>query len=863
MYEEPDIVKMLRGKEKLGTLQSSLPSPSEKFEVQEKSSEDAPYESDDFAEDAVKTNTMDKDVCSSIVKKEKIAAALEESEERYKALFNSSFELVYLHDFKGNFIDANPVTFKLLGYNKEELGSLNFSSLLDKSQFWKAIKTIKEIKKYGRQKEPTEYRLKTKNGTFVDIETTAEMVYRNGKPYAIQGIARDITERKSAEEKLVTNEKKYRQLVETLQEGIWAIDKDANTTFVNPRMAEMLGYTVEEMQGKHLFSFMDEHGVVLAKQKLEQRQQGIMEQHEFEFIKKDGTRIYALLETSPLTDENDNYAGALAGVLDITKRKNTEEALREGEEKWTSLTRNTNDIIMMVDSKGIIQYINKTLPPYTPKETIGKTLYNYVPKDHHYIMSNSLTKVFKTGEPDNYEVSSNIPEIGTMWFSTKVVPIKHDGEVTDVILISTDITERKRVEERLRETEERFRIAAETSNDIVYEWDMQHSIQWFGKIDEMLGYCPGEFPRTFDAWTDLVHPEDKKRVATAVQAYLDGRMPYAIEYRVLTKDGACRWWTARGAVARTSDGHPIRWIGTVTDITERKKAEEELNESEEKFRDLFENANDLIQSADANGRFIYVNKKWLRTLGYTEDELKGLTITDILRKDQIPHCMEIIKEVYSGKSFERVETVFVSKDGREIYVEGSANAKFKDGKFIATRSIFRDITEHKKAEEHIKKQNEFVETVINSLQYSLYVIDKDYNIVLSNEAAKERGIVDGGRCHQFTHHSQEPCSGEHICPLKEVFRTGKSIVTEHIHFDNDGNSCNFDVHGDPIFDKDGQVIQMIEYSIDTTERKQAQEKLKEKIDELERYKKVTVDREMKMMDLKKRIIELEEKSMKR
>jgi len=140
---------------------------------------------------------------------------------------------------------------------------------------------------------------------------------------------RNLTERRQADEALRESEQKYRQLLETLNEGIWAIDHEACTTLVNPRMAEMLGYTVAEMQGKHLFTFMDAQGVELAQRNLERRQQGLKEQHDFEFIRKDGRRIYTVLETVPMTDAQGKYLGAIAGVMDITARKKAEEELEQ------------------------------------------------------------------------------------------------------------------------------------------------------------------------------------------------------------------------------------------------------------------------------------------------------------------------------------------------------------------------------------------------------------------------------------------------------------------------------------------------------------------------------------------------------
>jgi len=148
-----------------------------------------------------------------------------------------------------------------------------------------------------------------------------------GRVVKLFGTVQDISERKRAEEELRKSENKYRNLVENLQEGIWVIDKDSNTTFVNQPMTDMLQYTTDEMMGKHLFFFMDERGKELATKNLEQRRQGIKDQHEFEFTRKDGDKLYALLETSPIIDDKGNYAGAIAGVVDITERKRYEEKL--------------------------------------------------------------------------------------------------------------------------------------------------------------------------------------------------------------------------------------------------------------------------------------------------------------------------------------------------------------------------------------------------------------------------------------------------------------------------------------------------------------------------------------------------------
>lgn len=138
-------------------------------------------------------------IIDDITERKKAEAALRESEERYKTLFDCSLDCVYIHDFEGNFMDANGAALILLGYEKEEIRSLNFTSLLSADQLPLAFQTMQELKKTGQQQVPTEYRLRRKNGGEVDIETQASIIYRYGKPYAVEGIARDITERKRSE----------------------------------------------------------------------------------------------------------------------------------------------------------------------------------------------------------------------------------------------------------------------------------------------------------------------------------------------------------------------------------------------------------------------------------------------------------------------------------------------------------------------------------------------------------------------------------------------------------------------------------------------------------------------------------------
>jgi PAS domain S-box-containing protein len=200
---------------------------------------------------------------------------------------------------------------------------------------------------------------------------------REGLVTGIVAVIEDITERVKATDALSASEQKYRTIVETIQEGIWVIDKEGFTAYTNPRMSSMLGYTEQEMAGRHLSEFMDEEGREIARVNMDRRAAGIREQHDFEFLKKDGGRIYARLETGPLYDEDRNYAGAIAGVMDITELHTASEGLQLSEEKFSKFFQSNPSIAAITAMKtGELIDVNQAfidMMGFSMEELIGHT----------------------------------------------------------------------------------------------------------------------------------------------------------------------------------------------------------------------------------------------------------------------------------------------------------------------------------------------------------------------------------------------------------------------------------------------------------------------------------------------------------
>jgi PAS domain S-box-containing protein len=283
----------------------------------------------------------------------------------------------------------------------------------------------------------------------------------------------DITERKQAQEALRRSEKRYRQLLETLQEGIWALDRDANTSFVNPRMAEMLGYTVEEMQGKHLFSFMDDEGVEIAQRNLERRNAGIREQHDFEFLRRDGSRMYALLETSPILDDDGNYVGAIAGIQDITYRRQAEQALKKSE----ALLRETQQIARLggweldlgtsrVTWTDEVYRIHEVAPDFQPDLDNALEFYH---TDDRPRLEQAIREATERGKPWDLELQFTTATGERLWVRAIGRAEHQDGKVVRLSGTFQDITELKQAEHALEEAAkvaERNRLARDLHDSV-------------------------------------------------------------------------------------------------------------------------------------------------------------------------------------------------------------------------------------------------------------------------------------------------------------------------------------------------------------------------------------------------------------
>ncbi len=659
----------------------------------------------------------------------KVEEALEEIKERYKSLFDRSLYCVYLHDFEGRFLDANKAALKLLGYTKKQISNLSFVSLLDQPQLPRAFKLLDEIRMTGHQKEPSLFKLKTKNGDCVWAETEATVIYREGKPYAIQGIARDITESIEGEAKLRESQERYRTLAENAMDGIYIISPEG-FEYVNQAFEKIFSYKSKEVCNKN-FNFLelvhpDDRNLVLKRENGRKKGEKLPSEYSFRIMTKDGKTKYVEVNTVPLPGEKVRVLGILR---DITRRKLMELALQESEAKYRTLVQTSPDAVTATDLKGNIIYASpQTLKLHgfkSQKELIGKSSFTLIAAEDHAKAMKNLKKTLREGAIRDVEYTL-LRRDGTRFVGELNCALVKDAEETPRMFIATtrDITESKKAEEKIRETKARYQDLVEKAGVAILIDDRNAKIQYCNKkYAEMFGYTMEEMKK--QTIHSIVHPDDVERVMGYHKGRIQGKnVPSRYECRGIRKDGSVIFIEIH-AIALRKEGKISGTRSYIWDITERKKAESALQISEEKFRTLFNSAGDAIFIHDLNGRILEANQVACERLGYAREKLLRMNLADIDHPKSRAAVPKRIDELeYRGHIF--FETAHCNKNGTVMPIELSSRIIEYQGR-PAALSIARDITERKLAEEERKHSFERVrkalEETVNALASAVEMRD--------------------------------------------------------------------------------------------------------------------------------------------
>lgn len=560
--------------------------------------------------------------------------------------------------------------------------------------------------------------------------------------YAVEHV-RDITDRKRAEELLRESEKKHRILIENLQEGIWAIDKDGHTTFVNQRMAEMLGYTVQEMQGRHLFTFMDQAGVEDCKRQVERRKEGLSDQHDFIFLRKDGTPVHTSLHMSPIRDDEGKYIGGLAAVSDITDRRQAEEALKASRERLALALDATSDGLFDWDMKTGRAYFSSgyfRMLGYAPDEfpaSFEEWEARLHPDDRPLALK--VIAEYREHRRDSHEIETRIATKTGDWrwvlSRGRVTERDQNGRPLRMVGTHVDINDRKRAEESLRESEENYEHVINSMQEILSVINADGTFLFCNR-KAAANLSGGDTP------ADVIGKNIRQLVpAEQAEQLLDRYRLVSSTGRPLEQDvlvsmkSRDRWFHNSLQPIRYGRDGSAAILSLSLDITESKRDEEEVRRLKQQIEFILGAAKTGLDIVDPEFNMQYIDPEWQKIYG--DPSGKKCYEYFMGRTEMCPGCG--VPEALATKSVVITEQVLVREGNRPIQVT-TLPFQNKEGKWFAAE-VNVDISERKRMEEELRAKTVHLEESNTALRVLLKEWEEDKRVSEERIVSDLRSIV--------------------------------------------------------------------------------------------------------------------------
>ncbi len=611
----------------------------------------------------------------------------------------------------------------------------------------------------------------------------------------------------------------YRQIVESMYAGLCLYDKDGITMYVNPRMAQILGYNPNEMIGKHLFSFTDKKILNFAQKKLNRRKQGISEQFNIELLRKNGSKVYTRIETTPRFDIEGKYNGGISYITDISEQKISQDALQ----KSKNLIDKIFDILpvglWISDKNGKLIRSNKK----------GREIWGAEPlvgQDQYGVFKARRLPSGKEISPDDWALAHSINsgetivgemlEIDGFNGKKKIIlnytspVIGEDGKVEAGVIVNLDISKQSIILDALLESEITLIEAQKIANIGSWTYDLlTQKVKWSRQVFTIFGRDPkdGELPYPEGYKNHMVHPDDWEKFDAAVNRAASKGIGYNIIVRYINQtNGKIGFMHTRCRTQKDMNGKAIKLIGTCQDVTERIKAQEEIK-SLAKFPEEDPN---LVGRIDYDGKLLYCNHAYKRL--FNDNHHIPFKLKDATKKIAA-------EKIFNQKNIE-IEI------GDKIFLFNLI--PIKKEKYV--NFYGRDITKLKAIESVlIEKQNQ-LQVLLDYAPDSIYIKNKDSEFILNNRAHQKilgvSNIKEVLGKTDFDFFPQKDAK-KYFIDEQKIIKTGKLQLNyeEVVYFKNLKKRLFVSVSRVPFEDSKGKIIGIIGISRDISEMKKTEEAL--------------------------------------
>lgn len=575
-----------------------------------------------------------------------------------------------------------------------------------------------------------QYRFRTKSGEYRWVRDELRLLRGPaGQPLEIVGHCFDITERQKAETALRESEERYALVTEATLDGIFDWNLETGDSHISQRCKEILGYTSDEYAGDDFTNDCAAFFARLHPEDLTWLSELVTRPHagrtlelferEARFQRKDGAYCWVTARGQAVRNEAGLPTRFVGSIHDITERKRSEDAAAF----LASIVQSSEDSIVGNSLDGIILSWNASSERfwgYTAEEVIGKHVKILFPPERANEFSKNIQKIHRDEPIERFETVRVKKDGSQVAVSIIISPVKdHHGNLLGVAAIYRDITSRKQAEGQLlaakqaaeayaaslRASEERYALATQATYDGIFDWNLATGESYLSpRFKQILGYSPDELPNDLETFLDRVHSENREQVSGRIS----GNLPEADvetfedEIRVCCKDGNFRWVASSGRLVRSPEGKPMRFIGSIRDITGRKEAEAKLAASEKRLRDILDSLYGFVGLFTLDGTVLYVNRARLEAADASVEDVVGKPLWEVPTwghsAEEWGRLRTALDRAAGGETV-RYEANVLMKGGRQIAVD-TAFGPLRDaqGRIVNVIGFGVDITARKEAE---------------------------------------------------------------------------------------------------------------------------------------------------------------------
>ena len=748
------------------------------------------------------------------------------SEQEKAAILDTMLEHVVYRDTKMRVLWANRAAGESVGLAPQRLVGRHCYEIWHQRSKPCVVCPVKEALKAGQREE-------------VEITTPDERIWwiqaypvrdANGDILGIANVTLEITERKKAEEVLRESEEFSSSLLTNSPNSTLVINPDTSVRYVNPSLEKLTGFSSSELIGRKApYPWWTEETLQKTGRDLEEAMANGAQRLEELFQNKNGERFWVEITSTPVRS-NGGLKYYLASWMDVTDRKQAEEALRESEERYRRITEAVTDYIFTVriEDGHPVETVHGpacvAVTGYTPEEFASDPhlwIRMVHEEDRGAVQEQARRVLLGQGvQPIEHRI---LRKGGVMrWVRNTPVPhYDRQGRLLSSDGLIQDITSRKRAEEALRESEKSWRDSFNSLDDIMLIVNKDYTIEkinskgleLFGKIEEeVIG----------EKCYRVIHGVDKPGEFCPFRETLETGKPASAVDRY--EEAFNKYFSIKSFPIVNEVGETVGFVDLMTDITEKKRTEEARRESEEKYKTLVESSLTGI-FIHQDGKYVFVNDRFAEIHSYKSEELLGKEYLTLIHPDERETAAQIVSKRLNGEAVpERYEVQRLRKDGKTIWCEMMATRTEYGGRPAITGNII-EITKRKRAEEALRKSEQEKEAILNSMSEVVVYHDMEHRMVWANRVAGESvGLAPeelvGCNCYEIWHQRSKPCSG---CPVVKTYETGQPQEAEMTT--PDGRV--WFVRGYPVRDANDNIAGVVEVTLEITERKRAEEEKKE------------------------------------